>query len=116
MHWRRQFVRQGLLEFDRQRKLMSVMCKHGSERILYVKGAPETVLSRCTHTTDESGERKDPCLIGAVLCMSHAQTSSLCISAAPKVGTHRSTTPACSRSGSSSHTSSSAVQVLLWWR
>lgn len=35
--------------FDSQRKMMSVVCQVGRKRIVYSKGAVESVLERCTH-------------------------------------------------------------------
>ena len=40
----------GMLEFSRERKMMSVRCaRQGHPDTLFVKGAPEAVLARCTH-------------------------------------------------------------------
>ena len=35
--------------FTSERKMMSVVCKKGKERIAFVKGAPEIVLEKCRH-------------------------------------------------------------------
>ena len=37
------------LEFSRDRKMMSVRCRQGDRDLLFVKGAPESVLACCTH-------------------------------------------------------------------
>ena len=54
-HWRRQHPREGLLEFDRSRKMMSVAVASGSSRLLFVKGAPEAVVDACTSALDQTG-------------------------------------------------------------
>lgn len=54
-HLRRTHERGAMLEFDRERKLMSVMATRGSRNLLFVKGAPESVVRRCTHAIDEAG-------------------------------------------------------------
>ncbi len=41
--------------FDSQRKLMSTLWKKNGQGILFVKGAPERVLERCTQYCDERG-------------------------------------------------------------
>ena len=43
------------LEFSRDRKMMSVRCRQGNHDLLFVKGAPESVLACCTHV------RRNPC-------------------------------------------------------
>ena len=37
------------IEFTSERKMMTTVNKHGSERVAYVKGAPEVVLKCCSH-------------------------------------------------------------------
>lgn len=37
-----------LLEFSRDRKMMSVLCSRKQIEIMFSKGAPENILSRCT--------------------------------------------------------------------
>lgn len=48
-HWTAQFKRLATLEFSRDRKSMSVLCRgeEDSSNSLFVKGAPESVLARC---------------------------------------------------------------------
>mmetsp|Transcript_64788 Transcript_64788/g.163120 ORF Transcript_64788/g.163120 Transcript_64788/m.163120 type:complete len:1039 (-) Transcript_64788:152-3268(-) len=49
------------LEFTRDRKSMSVLCSdpaHTGGNVLYVKGAPESILERCTHVLLPDGSRE----------------------------------------------------------
>jgi magnesium-transporting ATPase (P-type) len=54
-HWRRTYPRTSELEFDRSRKLMSVCCVHAGQSLIFAKGAPESLLQRCSLAVDESG-------------------------------------------------------------
>ena len=58
LYWQTQWRKEHVLEFDRDRKSMSVVCRSTSsdERWLFCKGAPESVLARCTHVRDGRGE------------------------------------------------------------
>jgi len=47
-------------EFSRDRKSMSVLVGSGSSERLLVKGAPESILERCTHTLAGSDGKKVP--------------------------------------------------------
>jgi len=38
-----------VLEFSRDRKMMSVLCSRKQQEIMFSKGAPECIISRCTH-------------------------------------------------------------------
>jgi P-type Ca2+ transporter type 2C len=52
------YRRVGTLPFGRKRKSMSVVCaplNSSSNNILYCKGAPESVLDRCTHVMNPKG-------------------------------------------------------------
>ena len=59
------YPRLSTLEFDRQRKLMSVCCStsgapgggdSGDQTLIFSKGAPEELLRRCSFAIDESGQ------------------------------------------------------------
>lgn len=43
------------MPFDSQRKMMSVLYKDKKEQTVYAKGAPEVLLSKCTHVQTASG-------------------------------------------------------------
>ncbi|RDA87996.1 hypothetical protein CP532_3384 [Ophiocordyceps camponoti-leonardi (nom. inval.)] len=47
--YEKQLPRLATYEFSRDRKSMSVLVKSGNEKKLLVKGAPESILDRCTH-------------------------------------------------------------------
>ncbi|KAF2749436.1 calcium ATPase [Sporormia fimetaria CBS 119925] len=47
-------------EFSRDRKSMSVLVKNGQSEKLLVKGAPESIVERCTHVLLGEGGRKVP--------------------------------------------------------
>ncbi|KZV54526.1 calcium-transporting ATPase 3, endoplasmic reticulum-type-like [Dorcoceras hygrometricum] len=47
-YWESQFKKVSLLEFSRDRKMMSVLCSRKQIDIMFSKGAPESILSRCT--------------------------------------------------------------------
>jgi len=56
-----QWTRDATLDFDRDRKSMSVLCrsagsKKTQERTLFVKGAPESILERCTQVLSSNGK------------------------------------------------------------
>ncbi len=42
------YVQEGLVPFESERKMMSSLYRHGAKHVLFVKGAPEEVLARCT--------------------------------------------------------------------
>jgi P-type Ca2+ transporter type 2A len=48
--YEKKFPRLATFEFSRDRKSMSVLVQSGSQQKLLVKGAPESVIERCTHT------------------------------------------------------------------
>ncbi len=49
-HYEERLPLQATYEFSRDRKSMSVLAGQGSAQKLLVKGAPETILDRCSHT------------------------------------------------------------------
>lgn len=63
-YWSRGVVKQAVLEFTRDRKSMSALCKDpnpfagrpGDGNVLYVKGAPESILERCTQIITPAGK------------------------------------------------------------
>ncbi|XP_060178652.1 calcium-transporting ATPase 3, endoplasmic reticulum-type isoform X2 [Lycium barbarum] len=48
-YWESQFKKVSVLEFSRDRKMMSVLCSRKQMEIMFSKGAPESILSRCTN-------------------------------------------------------------------
>ncbi|XP_020591118.1 calcium-transporting ATPase 3, endoplasmic reticulum-type isoform X1 [Phalaenopsis equestris] len=48
-YWEHQFKKISVLEFSRDRKMMSVLCSRKQQEIMFSKGAPESIISRCTH-------------------------------------------------------------------
>ncbi|KAG6023443.1 hypothetical protein E4U19_004364 [Claviceps sp. Clav32 group G5] len=49
-HYEKQLPRLATYEFSRDRKSMSVLVQNGKQKKLLVKGAPESIIERCTHT------------------------------------------------------------------
>ncbi len=49
-HYEERLPPQAMYEFSRDRKSMSVLAGHGLGQKLLVKGAPESILDRCTHS------------------------------------------------------------------
>ncbi|XP_057974880.1 calcium-transporting ATPase 3, endoplasmic reticulum-type [Malania oleifera] len=47
-YWENQFKKVSVLGFSRDRKMMSVLCSRKQTGILFSKGAPESIMSRCT--------------------------------------------------------------------
>ncbi|KAL2154865.1 hypothetical protein VTH82DRAFT_3541 [Thermothelomyces myriococcoides] len=47
--YEKQYKRIATYEFSRDRKSMSVLVQNGQEQKLFVKGAPESIIERCTH-------------------------------------------------------------------
>ncbi|XP_021889619.1 calcium-transporting ATPase 3, endoplasmic reticulum-type [Carica papaya] len=48
-YWENQFRKVFTLEFSRDRKMMSVLCSHKQTDIMFSKGAPESIITRCTN-------------------------------------------------------------------
>ncbi len=46
------------LEFSRDRKMMSVRCRRQDQDTLFVKGAPEAVMARCTRVSHKDRLQK----------------------------------------------------------
>ncbi|GIL89579.1 hypothetical protein Vretimale_1863 [Volvox reticuliferus] len=55
-HWAERFNRNATLEFTRDRKMMSVLAVGDARSVMWSKGAPESVLSRCTSVLANNGE------------------------------------------------------------
>ncbi|XP_057430619.1 calcium-transporting ATPase 3, endoplasmic reticulum-type [Lotus japonicus] len=47
-YWEEQFRKLDYLEFSRDRKMMSVLCSRNQLHVLFSKGAPESIISRCS--------------------------------------------------------------------
>ncbi|KAI5655174.1 hypothetical protein M9H77_32361 [Catharanthus roseus] len=47
-YWENQFKKISVLEFSRDRKMMSILCSRKQMEIMFSKGAPESILARCT--------------------------------------------------------------------
>ncbi|XP_068655708.1 calcium-transporting ATPase 3, endoplasmic reticulum-type [Aristolochia californica] len=48
-YWEHQFKKVSVLEFSRDRKMMSVLCSRKQQEIMFSKGAPESIISRCSN-------------------------------------------------------------------
>ena len=59
-HYEKRFQRLATYEFSRDRKSMSVLVTDGNVQRLLVKGAPESVIDRCSHVLISSNGRKVP--------------------------------------------------------
>ncbi|KAK3425613.1 calcium-transporting ATPase 3, endoplasmic reticulum-type isoform X1 [Eucalyptus grandis] len=47
-YWENQFKKVSVLEFSRDRKMMSVLYSRKNMEVMFSKGAPESIISRCT--------------------------------------------------------------------
>ncbi|RMZ79189.1 hypothetical protein DV738_g3488, partial [Chaetothyriales sp. CBS 135597] len=59
-YYEQRLPRNALYEFSRDRKSMSVLAGRGTEQRLLVKGAPESIVERCTHILLGSGGKRVP--------------------------------------------------------
>jgi Ca2+ transporting ATPase len=59
-YWRGQFERVCTVEFDRDRKMMSVLAKRKGQSILFTKGSPEAIMRRCTQVLTNSKGVAEP--------------------------------------------------------
>ncbi|KAJ8773265.1 hypothetical protein K2173_028442 [Erythroxylum novogranatense] len=48
-YWEHQLKKVSVLEFSRDRKMMSVLCSRKQMEVMFSKGAPESIISRCSH-------------------------------------------------------------------
>ncbi|XP_024029035.1 calcium-transporting ATPase 3, endoplasmic reticulum-type [Morus notabilis] len=48
-YWEDQFRKVSIADFTRDRKMMSVLCSRNHLQIMFSKGAPESIISRCTN-------------------------------------------------------------------
>eukprot|EP00602_Paraphysomonas_sp_CaronLab_P009955 CAMPEP_0185037872 /NCGR_PEP_ID=MMETSP1103-20130426/32859_1 /TAXON_ID=36769 /ORGANISM="Paraphysomonas bandaiensis, Strain Caron Lab Isolate" /LENGTH=770 /DNA_ID=CAMNT_0027576045 /DNA_START=177 /DNA_END=2486 /DNA_ORIENTATION=+ len=57
--WRSRYDPLATLEFSRERKSMSVLCRDTENQFnrLFTKGAPDLLLARCTHASLENGKK-----------------------------------------------------------
>ncbi|PSN65040.1 calcium ATPase [Corynespora cassiicola Philippines] len=59
-YYENQYPRLATYEFSRDRKSMSVLVKNGNSQKLLVKGAPESIIDRCTHVLIGENGKKVP--------------------------------------------------------
>ena len=59
-YWEGQFLKVAKLDFTHERKMMSVLCRRKGQDIMFTKGAPETVLERCSHMLANSEGKSVP--------------------------------------------------------
>jgi Ca2+ transporting ATPase len=58
--YEKEFPRLATFEFSRDRKSMSVLVQTGDQKKLLVKGAPESIIERCTHTLVGANGKRVP--------------------------------------------------------
>jgi magnesium-transporting ATPase (P-type) len=66
-HWQAAYQRSGVLEFSRERKMMSVAVTGEGRQLMFTKGAPESVLARCTQVRRRCRRRRGAVAL-ALLC------------------------------------------------
>lgn len=54
------FLQISVLDFSRDRKMMSVLCSRKQKQILFSKGAPESIISRCTNVLCNENDHTVP--------------------------------------------------------
>ncbi|KAB1203972.1 Calcium-transporting ATPase 3, endoplasmic reticulum-type [Morella rubra] len=59
-YWESQFKKISVLDFSRDRKMMSVLCSRKQKQILFSKGAPESIISRCTNVLCNENDHTVP--------------------------------------------------------
>ncbi|KAH7358761.1 calcium-transporting ATPase sarcoplasmic/endoplasmic reticulum type [Plectosphaerella cucumerina] len=59
-HYEKEYRRVATYEFSRDRKSMSVVVQNGKEQKLLVKGAPESILERCSHALVGADGKRQP--------------------------------------------------------
>ncbi|MEZ0537205.1 cation-translocating P-type ATPase [Caldicellulosiruptoraceae bacterium PP1] len=87
------FERIDEIPFDSDKKYMAVYCKHNSEYYLFVKGALENLLEKCSFYMDSNGEIKELSLYSkkiileknAMLCNNAMRVLCLCMKKNSKV-------------------------------
>ncbi|KAL0939285.1 calcium-transporting atpase sarcoplasmic endoplasmic reticulum type [Colletotrichum truncatum] len=58
--YEKDFPRLATYEFSRDRKSMSVLVQNGQDKKLLVKGAPESIIERCTHALVGANGKRQP--------------------------------------------------------
>ncbi|XP_035538996.1 calcium-transporting ATPase 3, endoplasmic reticulum-type isoform X1 [Juglans regia] len=59
-YWENQFKKISVLDFSRDRKMMSVLCSRKQKQIIFSKGAPESIISRSTNILCNDGGQTVP--------------------------------------------------------
>jgi magnesium-transporting ATPase (P-type) len=67
------------LEFSRDRKMMSVRCRRQGQDALYVKGAPEAVLARCSRVSQITPSADMACAHAAGHAVREAHAADVCV-------------------------------------
>eukprot|EP00884_Botryococcus_braunii_P019514 jgi/Botrbrau1/6246/Bobra.0129s0001.2 len=59
-YWNQEYRKVSTLEFERDRKMMSVLTRRDGQCVLWVKGAPEAVIARCSKVHCDDGGDSAP--------------------------------------------------------
>ncbi|XP_041017387.1 calcium-transporting ATPase 3, endoplasmic reticulum-type isoform X2 [Juglans microcarpa x Juglans regia] len=59
-YWENQFKKISVLDFSRDRKMMSILCSRKQKQIIFSKGAPESIISRSTNILCNDGGQTVP--------------------------------------------------------